>query len=80
MTILLNGERRELDAPLTVLALLEHLSIDPRVVAVEHNRAIVKRARYGDELINDGSEVEIVSFVGGGSSTVMVTRVAASNC
>ena len=68
MTILLNGERRDLDAPLTVLALLEQLSIDPRVVAVEHNRAIVKRARYGEELISDGSEVEIVSFVGGGTS------------
>ena len=70
MTILLNGERRELPAPLTVLALLEQLSIDPRVVAVEHNRVIVKRARYGEETIVDGSEVEIVSFVGGGAARV----------
>lgn len=70
MTILLNGERRELRAPLTVLALLEQLSIDPRVVAVEHNRVIIKRARYGEETIVDGSEVEIVSFVGGGAASV----------
>jgi thiamine biosynthesis protein ThiS len=69
VTILLNGERRDLPAPLTVLALLEQLSIDPRVVAVEHNRVIVKRARYGDERIDDGSEVEIVSFVGGGEGS-----------
>lgn len=80
MTILLNGERREISAPLTVLALLEQLAIDPRLVAVEHNRVIVKRARYGDELIRDRSEVEIVSFVGGGASTVIVTTAAASNC
>ena len=79
MTILLNGDRRELSAPLTVLALLEQLSIDPRVVAVEHNRVIVKRARYGEELINEGSEVEIVSFVGGGSSTVIVIRATPAN-
>ena len=78
MTIQLNGERRELTAPLTVLALLELLAIDPRAVAVEHNRVIVKRARYGDELITEGSEVEIVSFVGGGSSMVIVTTAAAS--
>ena len=78
MTIQLNGERRELSAPLTVLALLEKLSIDPRVVAVEHNRVIVKRARYGEELISEGSEVEIVSFVGGGASTVICTTVAAA--
>ena len=80
MTILLNGERRELSAPMTVLALLGELAIDPRVVAVELNRVIVKRARYSEALISDGSEVEIVSFVGGGSSTTSVTTVAASNC
>jgi thiamine biosynthesis protein ThiS len=79
VTILLNGERRDLHAPLTVLALLEQLSIDPRVVAVEHNRVIVKRARYGDEMIDEGSEVEIVAFVGGGASTTTVRITAVSN-
>ena len=63
---MLNGEPREEAAPLTVLALLERLRIDPRVVAVEHNRAVVKRQRYAETLIADGAEVEIVAFVGGG--------------
>jgi len=66
MRITLNGEPRELPAPLTVLALLSQLEIDPRVVAVEHNRLVVKRARYGETMIEPGAEVEIVSFVGGG--------------
>ncbi len=64
--VMLNGEPRELAQPVTVLALLEHLTIDPRVVAVEYNRVVVKRARYGDTVVDDGAEVEIVAFVGGG--------------
>ena len=66
MRILLNGDPRDLPAPLTVQALLAELDIDPRVVAVELNRVVVKRARYADTVIEDGAEVEIVAFVGGG--------------
>ena len=66
MRILLNGDPRDLPAPLTVQALLATLDIDPRVVAVELNRVVVKRARYADTVIEDGAEVEIVAFVGGG--------------
>jgi len=68
MKILLNGDPHDLDAPLTVQALLERLEIDPRVVAVELNRKVVKRARYAETRIDDGAEVEIVAFVGGGSA------------
>jgi sulfur carrier protein len=64
--VMLNGESRELETRVTILALLDQLQIDPRTVAVEHNRAVVKRVRYGETVIDDGSEVEIVAFVGGG--------------
>jgi len=64
--VMLNGESRELETQVTILALLDQLQIDPRTVAVEHNRAVVKRVRYGETVIDDGSEVEIVAFVGGG--------------
>jgi thiamine biosynthesis protein ThiS len=66
MTIQLNGEPHDLAAPATIGALLASLGIDPRVVAVELNRKVVKRARYDETAIEDGAEVEIVSFVGGG--------------
>ena len=49
-------------------ALLDRLSIDARTVAVEHNRKVVKRARYTETMIEEGAEVEIVAFVGGGSA------------
>ena len=66
MTISLNGDPYEIDAPLTVGELLARLEIDPRRVAVEHNSVVVKRAAYGSTLIDAGDEVEVVNFVGGG--------------
>lgn len=66
MRIQLNGEPREFDGPLSIAGLLERLDIDPRLVAVEHNRVVVKRARYAETMIEEGAEVEIVAFVGGG--------------
>ena len=66
LTIMLNGERYEIAAPLTVAELLAHLTIDARRVAVEHNLTVVKRGAFGDTVIRDGDAVEIVNFVGGG--------------
>jgi thiamine biosynthesis protein ThiS len=37
-------------------------------VAVEHNHAIVKRGAFDSTTIDEGDTVEIVNFVGGGSS------------
>ena len=66
MEIVLNGEPFDLDGPLSVQALLERLSIDPRRVAVEHNLVVLKRARFDETILKDGDQVEIVNFVGGG--------------
>ena len=66
MTITLNGDRREIAGPLSVSTLLEQLEIDARRVAVELNLAVVKKAAYDSSVIEDGDEVEIVNFVGGG--------------
>ena len=66
MTIQLNGDRYEVAGPLTIAALLAHLNIDSRLVAVEHNVEVVKRQRYDTTTVNEGDEIEIVNFVGGG--------------
>lgn len=66
MEITLNGDRLELEAPMSVTALLAKLELDPRRVAVEHNLAILKRQRFTDVVVNDGDRIEIVNFVGGG--------------
>jgi sulfur carrier protein len=64
--ITLNGDPYEVEAPLTVSALLARLDIDSRRVAVEHNLVVVKRRAYDATVVNAGDHVEIVNFVGGG--------------
>ena len=66
MKITVNGEPLEITGPIALPALLAHLHIDPRRVAVEHNLAIVKKDRYDSTTVSDGDQIEIVNFVGGG--------------
>jgi len=40
--------------------------LDPEKVVVEHNYSVVPREQWGDIVLSDGDNVEIVAFVGGG--------------
>jgi thiamine biosynthesis protein ThiS len=66
VVITLNGDRFELEHPMSVTDLLTRLDIDPRRVAIEHNLAILKRQTFPEVVVKDGDTVEIVNFVGGG--------------
>ena len=65
MRVTVNGEVRETAQGATVVALLASLGIDPRKVAVEHNREIVPKSQY-DLVLEPDDALEIVQFVGGG--------------
>jgi len=64
--LLINGKPRGFAAPLSVTMLLEALGLPDRGVAVERNREIVKRDRFGDTWLDEGDALEIVTLVGGG--------------
>ena len=66
MQITLNGDKYEVAGPLTVTDLLVRLDIDARRVAVEHNLVVLKRDAFDRTTVQEGDEVEIVNFVGGG--------------
>ena len=66
MFITINGERKEFPQLATVAELLSHLKFDARKIAVERNMQLVKRTEYEATPLNDGDEIEIVNFVGGG--------------
>jgi thiamine biosynthesis protein ThiS len=68
VTIILNGDPVDVGGPMTLTALLSQLGVDARRVAVEHNLNVVKRANYDTTEINEGDQLEIVNFVGGGNS------------
>ena len=66
MHIVLNGDDTTLPGPMTIQQLLDHLGVDGRLVAVECNRVVIRRAHYSDTQIPPDAEIEIVAFVGGG--------------
>jgi len=67
MHIKVNGEQIETKEAETLLDLLGELGIDAaRVAAIELNRVIVRRPDFPTFKLNDGDEVEILNFVGGG--------------
>ncbi len=66
LRIILNGEARDLPAPLDIPALLAHEGLAERRVAVEVNGAIVPRSRHAGFALGDGDRVEIVHALGGG--------------
>ena len=65
--VTVNGEPRELAAGTTLAALLRAHDLDPRLVVVERNRAILRdRESFGSLSLGDGDVLELVHFVGGG--------------
>ncbi len=66
MQIVLNGETREIDGPVSVAELIAQLGLEPRRVAIEVNEKLVRRSEYEQTRLCEGDRVEIVTLVGGG--------------
>jgi thiazole synthase len=66
LKITINGEYREINAGVTVAAMLSHFGIVPGKVAVERNLEIVPRSQYDTVLVEDQDKYEVVHFIGGG--------------
>ncbi len=64
--IQVNGQQREIPLGLTVSGLIEHLELNPNVVAVEVNLEIIPRESHDLHPVEEGDRLEIVSLVGGG--------------
>ena len=66
MRISINSQWQEQPQELTVSQLLEGLGMEPRRVAIELNRQLLPRAKYGLTRLADNDSLEIVTLVGGG--------------
>lgn len=64
--IIVNGEDRQAADGARLTDLLGQLGLPAAKVAVELNREIVPRSRYGEQALAEGDRLEIVHFVGGG--------------
>ena len=64
--IRVNGEHRRVMAGISLADLAAELGLEPTRVAVERNLEIVPRSTLARVAVEDGDELEIVTFVGGG--------------
>jgi thiazole synthase len=66
--ITLNGDPRRIAPGTTIAGLLADLALDAAKVAVERNLVIVPRSTFAEQALGAGDRLEVVHFVGGGSS------------
>jgi thiamine biosynthesis protein ThiS len=66
MNIQLNGNRHEIEAPLTVTALLESIGFGDKPVVVELDEKALFPRDFPTSIVADGSRVEIVALAAGG--------------
>lgn len=66
ISIVVNGEHKRVPAGLTIAGLAESLGLVPEKVAVERNLEVVPRSTLAQVMVEDGDDLEIVHFVGGG--------------
>jgi thiamine biosynthesis protein ThiS len=64
--ITLNGEEKILEKAITVAQLILDLDLDVKKIAVEKDLQIVNSAQFSEVILDEGSRVEIVHFIGGG--------------
>jgi sulfur carrier protein len=69
MTLHINGEQREFPDGLTIAGLVAQLGMKPDRVAVELNLEIVPRTNWEATILKSGDKLEVVHFVGGGSTS-----------
>lgn len=66
INIRINGDDHQLDNMITITELLDKLGFTGKRVAVERNKEIVPRSLHGETSLEDGDQLEIVHFIGGG--------------
>jgi sulfur carrier protein len=66
-TITVNGEKQEINSPVTVAELIALNSIaQPDMVSVQLNEEFVNREDYQTVELKDGDEIDFLYFMGGG--------------
>jgi sulfur carrier protein len=66
LSVILNGNVRELDSATTLVELVAELGLKADRVAVERNGEIVPRDTWIEVILRPGDKLEVVHFVGGG--------------
>ena len=66
MTVIVNGNKKEIESGATLLDLLQQLALEGKVMAAAVNMEIVKQDQWDIHKLVDGDKLELLDFVGGG--------------
>lgn len=67
MHLIINGEDHD-DLPegMTVRALIAHLGLPEKKIAVERNLEVIPKSTFETAVLNNHDTLEIIHFIGGG--------------
>ena len=66
MTLLVNGERADVNGLTTVAELASHYGLQPNSVLIEHNAVALHQREWPERKISEGDRIEFVRVVAGG--------------
>lgn len=66
MNIIINGQSKTIAKDATLASLVQQFSPNNPRVITELNGSIVSKDAWENKSLNDGDQVELVAFVGGG--------------
>lgn len=64
--IILNGEEKLIVNNTTIADLVKDLELDVKKIAIEKDLEIINPDKFPEIILNEGSKIEIVHFIGGG--------------
>lgn len=66
MTIIINGDIKEIPNSLNLEDVLSFFSLPSQRVAVELNKTVVPRREWDTTTVTENDKIEVIHFVGGG--------------
>jgi thiamine biosynthesis protein ThiS len=66
MKILINGETGQFEESKTITSLVAELSLEPKMVLIEHNGIALHRSEWSASLLSEGDRIEILQVAAGG--------------
>lgn len=68
MRVFINGETKQISGTPSLAELINQLELPVARIAIELNREVVRRSEWSSTILREDDRIEIVHFVGGGST------------
>lgn len=66
MNVMVNGKEYETETPVSVSQLLTRKGYEKTLVSVELNFTMLPKERWDYTMLDEGDNIEIIRFIGGG--------------